>query len=301
MKQIKIYKGNLFTNIMSNTHVVSVPKKVITFDLDETLGSFQDMYLLWNYIYKNLPVNELNTYTEYEVFCHIMDIFPEFLRYGIINILGYLYHKKISGECSQIYLYTNNQCFGEDNSKWISLIVQYFNGKVQTNPSILLFDQIICAFKINNQVIEHLRTTQNKTYNDLIRCTLLPKTVEICFVDNTYHKKMLNDRVYYIQPKSYEHNLSIDEIVNRFERQWKFTKLPKMFSPNLYNYFLSIPRKHTNESSSIDLIVSKKIMYHLKEFFLLTTRTKTQKTKKISLGLGRFTKKKRTHSTESNL
>jgi hypothetical protein len=37
--------------------------------------------------------------------------------------------------------------------------------------------------------------------------------------------------------------------------------------------------------------VSQKIMYHLKEYFLLST--KQPKTKKISWTLGRFTRKKR--------
>ena len=319
MHEITIYKGSSYMkpfriedsqSIRSNPFISASKKsrlnenwckkksyinpKVITFDLDETLGSFGELYILWTNIH-----TIFSSYNSDDIlFERLLDIYPEFLRTGILNILKYLYNKKLTGECSKVFLYTNNQCYGSYNSKWISFIIGYIHKKICSQKTIL-FDKIICAFKINNQIIEPLRTTNNKTYNDFIRCTLLPRSAEICFIDNTYFSKMLHNRVYYIQPRAYHHMLSQTEIINRFFTNYDSLNLPridyqtieKWFSnnsifepPSLYNY--------TNEKQISDMIVSKKIMYHLKEFFLLSTKGK--KTKKILLRLGKFTRKVRT-------
>jgi hypothetical protein len=216
-------------------------------------------------------------------------MYPEFLRHGILNILRYLYNKKLSGECSKVFLYTNNQCYGTENSKWLSFLIGYIHNKI-CSQNIVLFDKIICAFKINNQVMEPMRTTHNKTYSDFIRCSLLPKSAEVCFIDNTYYQKMLNDRVYYIQPRSYYHALSKQVIMDRLERLWTGPSLDYSFIKDRFSKY-SVGSRNSYIFSS-DIVVSKKIMYHLKEFFLLSTKGK--KTKKILVRLGRFTRKSRT-------
>jgi len=253
--------------------------KAIVLDLDETIGSFQDLFILWQWIES---VDDKQT-TNQILFDKLLVLYPEFLRHGILSILEYLAYKKSTGECSNIFLYTNNQC-SPDTSKWIRFITYYLDRKLELHKP--LFDQLICSFKIDNKKVELKRTTHQKTYTDLIRCTLLPKSTEICFMDNSYYPKMLNDRVYYIQPKSYEHSLSTEEIIERFIVSPLFTsgsaiELKRWFS----NY--SFPRIQENVD---DFIVSQKIMYHLKEFFLLTT--KKQKTRKIGIRLGRFTRKR---------
>ena len=101
---------------------------------------------------------------------------------------------------------------------------------------------------------------------------------------------MLNDRVYYIQPRSYYHMLSKDVILNRLENQWKSPALDYTFIRNKFSKYsmgYRIPTK-----LSVDIMISQKIMYHLKEFFLLSTKGK--KTKKMLIRLGRFTRKSRT-------
>ena len=139
------------------------------------------------------------------------------------------------------------------------------------------------------------RTSNNKTYNDLIRCTMISKTADVCFIDNSYYEKMLHDRVYYIQPKSYDHSLSTDEIIDRFISKWVLFPLPANFETTMYEWFLmnnAIRKSSLNESKiTIDIAVSQKIMYYLKEYFLLSIRSKN--TKKIAVNLGRFTRKKK--------
>ena len=286
MSDIHIYKGKAF--VMPHKKIKTPSKKVFTFDLDETLGSFGELYILWEAItdyYKKVEqLHDMDI-----MFHNLLDLYPEFLRHGILNILRYLYNKKLSGECSKVFLYTNNQCYGLENSKWLSFLIGYIHSKICSQNTVL-FDKIICAFKINNQIMEPMRTTHNKTYSDFIRCSLLPKSAEVCFIDNTYYQKMLNDRVYYIQPRSYHHALSKEVILDRLVRFWTGPVLDYSFIRDRFSKYLLGSRKSSQISS--DIMVSQKIMYHLKEFFLLSTKGK--KTKKMLVRLGRFTRKSRT-------
>lgn len=278
-KHVQIYKGRLFAKPKSSPQHIPTTK-VIVLDLDETIGSFHDLFILWQWI--NPPDNNQT------LFDKLLDLYPEFLRHGILSILEYLAYKKSVGECSNLFLYTNNQC-SPDSSKWIRLITQYLDRKLELKTP--LFDQLICAFKIENRKVELKRTTHQKTYTDLIRCTLLPKSTEICFIDNSYYSKMLNDRVYYIQPKSYIHSLSHNEIIDRFLG----AHLMDCQREDLVKLFSTYREPIHIENQSADFIVSQKIMYHLKDFFLLTT--KKQKTRKVAVKLGKFTRKRR--NTES--
>lgn len=277
---VQIYKGKYF--LKPKYKQVS---KVIAFDLDETLGSFIDLDILWRTL-KNLE----NQYDITVDFNNLLDLYPEFLRYGIIPILEFLYQKKKTKQCNKIYIYTNNQC----SNNWSTMISNYFDYKLKTDDK--LFDKIIHAFKINNKHIELSRTTHDKTYNDFIRCTLLPKSTEICFLDNSDFQDMKDDHVYYIQPASYYHTLSIDEVVSRFVKSdigANFIK--KMDHKELYDKihanFIGLDI-HRPINKKIDIHVSQKIMYHLKEFFFLTN--KKLRTKKIRYNLGRTTRKKHT-------
>jgi hypothetical protein len=60
--------------------------KVVVFDLDETLGSFGDLFLLWSGI--------RHFYPEFNQLDALLDIYPEFLRNGILSILSFIHQKK---------------------------------------------------------------------------------------------------------------------------------------------------------------------------------------------------------------
>ena len=275
---IEIYKGkSFFTQSRKRT------TSVLAFDLDETLGSFVDLEVLWRWI-NSMKNNNIS-------FNQVLDLYPEFLRFGILHILEYLIQKKKQGLCDKIYIYTNNQC----ESNLVELISKYFNYKLKTDGDI--FDRTICAFKINGKNVELSRTTHKKTYSDFIKCTLLPKKTKICFIDNTYYPDMLNNRVYYIQPISYFHNMVTTNIIDRFLSSNLFDKLKsdndniimkndliQTFSKYYNNY--TIPNK-----MNIDILVAQKIMYHIKEFFYFSNRK--IRTKKIKGQVGHFTRKNR--------
>ena len=313
-KYIKIYKGALFEEsskieeVYVNSEKSEKIGKVIVFDLDETIGSFADLYILWEVIEKYIH----NKTTAKIEFNDLLDLYPEFLRHGIINILEYLYHKKQTKECSGIFIYTNNQCkIIDDNleDSWVSKIVNYLTLKIIPKPfslsgshrNIKLFDQIIYAFKINNKIVEVKRTTNDKTHRDFIQCTLLPKTTEICFIDNSLFPSMKNERIYYIQPRSYTHYLTTDDIIDRFMSSDIFKNsllkddYENCFETHLYDHFLLNRRmksKHTIHENQveIDIKISQKMMYYIREFFYLSVRK--VKTRKIRLKVCKYTRKK---------
>ena len=240
--------------------------KVVVFDLDETLGSFSDLYLLWTGIKHICP--------EFDDFNSLLDLYPEFLRYNILSVLQYLYKKKIENKCDKIYIYTNNQCLSRE---WVSRIVHYFNQKFISTSNILLFDQVISAFKIGNKNIELSRTTHEKTYNDLICCTMLPKDTEICFIDDTEFVKMKQDKVYYIHPKAYVHTLSVSEIIDRWIKSSGNSLqsgIKLIMSPTYWLNWFSLHKRNfvanTNDKDT-NILITKKIMCSIREFFVLST------------------------------
>ena len=282
---LEIYKGDYFSKPKR-----SRAKQVVVFDLDETLGSFADLEILWKLINEYRQSHTVS-------FDELLDIYPEFIRYGIMSILEYLKHKKNSGECYKLYLYTNNR----GGKEWARKIISYFNSKISKRNK--LFDQIIYAFKINNVQIELARTTNKKTIDDFIRCTLLPRTTTVCFIDDTYFKDMQKERIYYIKPKPYHHHLSSNEIINRFifskigELLLRTQSMKTAFKHNYIERTIKYDvytKDHIEPTAVLehDIITSQKIMYHLKDYFLLTNKkSKTCKRKHPSY---RFTQKRKT-------
>jgi hypothetical protein len=254
-------------------------QKVFVFDFDETLGSFGHVYYLWNAIIKTIHN------VSFDSFKNVMDLYPEFLRYGILVILEFIYYKKIKGKCHKIFIYTNNLC----GSNWVNMIIRYISLKIPIiNNDIPLFDKIVCAFKINGRIIETQRTTNKKTYQDFINCTILSKNTEICFIDDTYHDKMIHNKIYYIQPRPYNHNLSKNTILSRlFDniKKWdsKKTEIINNFNLNRLDYYI----KSENDKKN-DIFISQKMMYLIKEFFYISSINTTLKKNKR---WGKFTRK----------
>jgi hypothetical protein len=270
-------------------------KKVFVFDFDETLGSFGHLYYLWEAIQMTIG-NRAST----ELFQSVADLYPEFLRHGIVIMLEFLYFKKSQGKCDTIFIYTNNQCI----NNWVRMVVQYIESKIIPVGGDPLFDKIIHAFKINNQIVERDRTTQRKTYDDFIRCSVIPKNTEICFVDDSFHPSMIhNHRVYYIQPRAYLHDLDKKTILSRLFRD-NILGLDNLGLDNLgldncdeqqiRKLFLSVEIQDcvkTEKEKRNDILISKRMMYYIKEFFYTVSHSSTQKK---NTRIGKITRKAHT-------
>ncbi len=307
---VKLYKGGFYRNPSVAPEKIYVAggcsplyNKVIVFDMDETLGHFNELIELMkalqivNSMYSNGSTTSIFPIDEHGFFNTVMDLYPEFLRKGIIHILEFVLQKKqganIGHYLYKIYMYTNNIYSPEFPQK----ISRYIDYRLNTSG---FFDKLICAFKINGIVIEPLRTTHKKTYNDFINCTMLPKHTEICYIDDTYYDTMKNKKIYYIQPYYYHHGMTKEAIIHRFINSHLFHKYTIHISDNIINEIHSViigcfaNIKNYNKSSSEyknDITVSQKISYHVKEFFYMTTRKiKTKKNRKM---YSRFTKKKK--------
>ena len=72
--------------------------KVVVFDLDETLGYYTEFGMFWdalNAFITNNKTKETNTIINQDIFNKVLDLYPEFHRPNILQILNYLKQKKI--------------------------------------------------------------------------------------------------------------------------------------------------------------------------------------------------------------
>ena len=277
---IQIYKGRGLKKINNNEGA-----KTFVFDLDETIGSFSELYILFKCIEYVKTDLKLNIFDNDKELFSLLDLFPEFFRYGISVIFQYLHEKKNITNNILVYIYTNNNCIP---ISWTTIIVKYMEEKFGVKN---LFDNIIRAFKIGNQIVEYNRTSVNKTYKDLIRCVHIPINTELCFIDNINHPKMKHRHVYYIQPKPYYHYVNRNEIIGRFINSQCGSLMQTLVQDKLENLVLKYYNKNdyilheyvkTKEEFETDIILSKKIMYHIKNFFYMKIRKlKTRKKRTV--------------------
>ena len=276
---IPLFTTSISSDILLEYDYVTVnpsPIKAIVFDVDETLGSFSDLFILWNQI---RPQDASPTVLN-ERFIQLALLYPEFIREGIVESLKYIHKKILAGKSHKVYLYTNNQC---TYPEWIKLIIHYMDYLVHGNTQSSMFERPICAFKINNRVVDTRRTTPFKTHSDFIRCSLLPKYTEICFIDDTKYAEMIHARVYYIQPPPYYHSLHSTTIHERFianypECQHDFIISNGCMNPSVDTYSLEKQQE-----------ISSKIIFYIKEFFHISARPHA--TKKRMIRIGRFTRR----------
>jgi hypothetical protein len=243
--------------------------KIVVFDLDETLGYFVEFGMFWDALKNFIKTKNMDTVIDQKLFNEILDLYPEFLRPNIINILNYLKQKKRAKHCNKLMIYTNNQ----GPNEWAQQIQTYFDMKLNYK----LFDQIIKAFKVNGKHVELYRTSHMKNHKDLIRCTKIPETTEICFLDDAFHPGMIDDRIYYINIKPYMHDLPFETIIDRFVSSNilninanAMTNNNNEFKSHILNYMKRFHYNYvekTKEAQNIDKILSKKILHHLNLFF----------------------------------
>jgi len=251
--------------------------KIVVFDLDETLGYFSQFGMFWDSLNEYLKSKEKPTMTQNDFNC-ILDLYPEFLRPNIINILKYLKKKKESNCCHKMMIYTNNN----GPREWSRHVIEYFEKKINYK----IVDQIIAAFKVDGKQIEICRTTHNKTHKDFIRCTKLPVNAEICFLDDVFHPGMVNDNVYYINVKPYYHDLKFEYMIQKFMDSTIGKTMVK--DDDDFEKIMLVKLKHYNytcidknpKEYELDVILGKHIISHLQAFFSKSTKNKTVKAKK---------------------
>jgi hypothetical protein len=285
--------------------------KVVVFDVDETFGHFAQFGIFCAVLDEYYKAD-----ISYKHFNDLVEIFPEIFRPNIIRILDYIRKKKDIGVCSKVMIYTNNQ--GPD--KWVQHIRDYLEMKLRnkaaaaaaaaasTELAILppLFDHIIGGFKSRSasgsggggDTSQRYpdRTTGEKTVSEFLRCSRLPPDIEICFLDDVLHERMVDEKVYYIKLQGYHSYIPFEHYVLRFlgSKLYKNVFEPlkpvtgsisPMMTPQVKKQVITIElqnlmvkranqaqyeaRKHHNKMNprEIDEIISKYILHHLQQFF----------------------------------
>jgi len=278
-------------------------QKVVVFDIDETLGNFSQFSIFSHVLEDYFNTPDLT----YRHFNDLVDLYPEIIRPNMVRILDYIRKKKNAGVCNKVMIYTNNM----GPEKWISCIRQYFETKLRSTAATAatspagglaiippLFDHTIGGHKMTPVdtagIIHPKRTTNEKTVNDFIRCGRLPPDIEICFLDDLQHPKMVDERVYYIKLQPYHSYIPFEMFVVRFLNSPLYRNVfdkfavpsitsgmtadvkNKILSIELHNMFVKYANlanydAKTHQSKinprEIDEIISKYILYHLQQFF----------------------------------
>jgi hypothetical protein len=261
-------------------------KRIIVFDLDETLGYFTQFGMLWDTINEYNKHIHLNIEMNQTFFNKLLNLYPEFLRPQILRILEYLKQQKEAQNCQKILIYTNNQA----PKQWAYFIKNYFEDKI----NYPLFDQVIGAFKVNGKIIEICRTTNKKTKDDLIHCSKINSNSKICFIDDTYYPNMTDENIYYINLKPYIYDLPFDVLIERLNDYYNMDKQYLLNNLNSYNYILS--NKNSIEYN-MEKALSKKLYKLLHKFFQEQTNknkncNNTRKNKNINKNKYNKTNKK---------
>ena len=143
--------------LKSNTteQIPTLPsQRVVVFDLDETLGHFHLIRLIWESIHKFIKYNDIPYMMNQTDFNDLFDVFPKMLRPEVLSILEFLNEERERGACSGVMVYTNNKYPKE----WVYLIINYIEYKI----GYKIFDNIVLAFKMNGRVQQMGRTSKNK-------------------------------------------------------------------------------------------------------------------------------------------
>lgn len=235
---------------------MSKPYKIVVFDLDETLGYFTQLSILWDAIQKIIGIQDEDHFFE------IVDLYPEFLRPKILHIIKYIKDRRNDGSCDKVMIYTNNN----GPSYWARMIANYFDNRV----GMKIFDQIIAAFKVHDKKVEICRTSHGKSVSDLFKCTKLPDDTQICFIDDKFHQDMKANNVYYIYVKPYIHSMRFDTMVERYYDHFVPTIKRMDFVRDVTKYMINSKYTHidkTLQEKEVDEVISKQILLHFDDFF----------------------------------
>ena len=165
-------------------------EKIIVFDLDNTIGFFEQFIYILNCI--STPDISYN---------YLFDLFPECFRPNIFEIFTYLLQQKKNCKIKGVLLYSNN-----NNDFFVKKVIEYIQYKLNDT----LFDCVITK--------EHpYRKIKVKHYDDLIDCSngIITFFSKICFIDDKQHLSMITEQVFYIRCENYTFYVPSKEVYKR--------------------------------------------------------------------------------------
>jgi len=210
--------------------------KNLVFDLDETIGYFEQLIYIMNHTKKT---------TKNEVF-ELIDLMPECFRTNLFDIFYYIIRLKIETKIKSVILYSNN-----NNDLFIDYILSYIHKKLNYK----LFDlsisyNHILRKKVNTKSNDNL--TIKKNINELILCSngLLTNESSICFIDDKEHDEMKHPKLYYIKCEPYKYTIPSSIIYKRLSINIKTFEKQRI-------------------SQSIHTLISKEIIKNIRLFLMI--------------------------------
>ena len=174
--------------------------KVIVFDLDDTIGHFEELSLFL----AGLQSIVSNTISDKYIY-NLLDLWPKFLRPGIFDILETIKKVKKKDKCVKVVIYTNNM----GPRSWTLTIKKYLERKIKYP----IFDKVITAFKTNSKT--RCRTTHSKTYSDLFRCAYGLNS-KYLFLDDQEHQQMIHSNIKYLHLVPYDYGMDFNKMIQTF-------------------------------------------------------------------------------------
>lgn len=235
--------------------------KVIVFDLDETIGNFEQLGILWDSL-ESTP--SFHTLTRTDLF-HILDLFPKLFRPRFFTLMKWLKQNRV-----KTAIFTNNQ----GPPEWVKLLAEYTSYKIGKHRA---FNRIVRSWKTDGKIVERCRTSHDKRYQDFLKCTGYPKNTKLCFLDDQYHEGMKHENVYYIYLKPYVFHYNFQEMIDKLVMS---TLSKKLLSPEgtrkharmVLRNKLSMDAKQSRFRArktrvhDVDAMISHKVEAHIRHF-----------------------------------
>tara|TARA_B110000444_G_C18837544_1_gene596912 strand:+ start:590 stop:1369 length:780 start_codon:yes stop_codon:yes gene_type:complete len=179
-------------------------KLVVVFDLDKTIGYFTQIAVVLEAI-EDILGREL----QLKEFYYFLDTYSYVFRDEIFKIMKYLKRKKNTNKNVRVMIYTNNM----GPKSWVYKIKKYIEYKINYK----LFDRVIAAWKVGKEIYEPKRTTHNKTYKDLLRCSRLTTNDKILFLDDMDHEDLRRSKqVNYLKVDEYQPKKEFNDLISTF-------------------------------------------------------------------------------------
>jgi len=254
--------------------------KVIVFDLDETIGHFEEVAIFLSGLQSIMGKNQIPD----KYLVKLLNLYPGFFRVGIMNIFKTLVHEKKKNPNLKVVIYTNNM----GPRSWTLLIEKYINKKLKYK----LFDKVITAYRLHEKY--NYRTTHDKTHYDLVKTTgYNTKETRFLFIDDQSHPGMIHPNITYLKVRPYIYVIPFHQMINMFVNSKNGYIIPAKdkikFKKSLYQYMTNVS-SFNNYNTSQTKITKKghKQMYMIKiklnDFLNIkkTRKRKNHNTRKIA-------------------
>lgn len=208
-----------------------VSKKVIVFDLDETIGHFEEVSIFLSGLQSIMGKSKIPD----KYLFKLLNLYPIFFRTGIMDVFKTLIREKKKNSSLKVVIYTNNM----GPRSWTLLIEKYIHKKLKYK----LFDKVITGYRPHEK--NNLRTTHDKTYSDLVKTTGYDnKDTRFLFIDDQPHPYMIHTHITYLKVYPYIRVIPFHQMIDTFIQSKNGNIIPSKditeFKKYMYQYMTNV-------------------------------------------------------------